>query len=191
MKLLSKTYFLAPCFLLVGFMLTACGGAREAIVGASAPPDEFAVVTRAPLSMPPDYGLRPPRAGAKRPQETSVLETAREKLLHNRTSRVMVSKDPVGSGAEAVILKKAGATNQDKGIRELIDREASIFASKDESFTDKIMFWHPRPKPGTIVDAKAEKKRLRNNAALGANPTTGRTPQITRQSRGFLEGVFK
>ncbi len=120
-----------------------------------------------------------------------MLETAREQLLHNRTSRVLVSKDPVGSGAEAVILKKAGATKQDKGIRELIDQEASIFASKDESFTDKIMFWQSRPKPGTIVDAKAEKKRLRNNAALGAAPTKGRTPQITRRSRGFLEGVFK
>ena len=40
--------------------LTACGLAG----GPSPGPDEFAVVTRAPLSLPPDYGLRPPRRGA-------------------------------------------------------------------------------------------------------------------------------
>jgi len=191
MKQLPKTLFLMFCFLASGLILTSCDSAREAIGAANNPPDEFAVVTRAPLSMPSDYGLRPPRAGAKRSQETSVLETARQKLLPNRTSRVMVSKKPVGSSVEAVILKKAGATNRAQGIRELIDQETSILASKDESFTDKIMFWRSPPQPGTVVDPKAEKKRLRNNAALGAMPTKGRTPQITRRSRGFLEGVFK
>lgn len=34
-------------------------------------PDEFTVVTRAPLSMPPDFSLRPPEPGVARPQETS------------------------------------------------------------------------------------------------------------------------
>ncbi|RYE94373.1 MAG: DUF3035 domain-containing protein [Oxalobacteraceae bacterium] len=34
-------------------------------------PDEFQVTTRAPLSMPPDFSLRPPRPGASRPQELS------------------------------------------------------------------------------------------------------------------------
>lgn len=191
MKQLSKTYFLTTSFFVAGLMLTACDGAREVIGAANTPPDEFAVVTRAPLSMPSDYGLRPPKAGAKRPQETTVLETARENLLRNRASRVMVPKEQSGSGAEAVILKKAGATNQAQGIRELIDKEASILASKDESITDKIMFWRSPAQPGTIVDAKSEKKRLRNNAALGAMSTKGRTPQVTRRSRGFLEGVLK
>ena len=31
-------------------------------------PDEFTVTTRAPLSMPPNYQLRPPRPGASRPR---------------------------------------------------------------------------------------------------------------------------
>ena len=42
-----------------------CEGVREAAGIAKKAPDEFAVVTRAPLSMPPDYGLRPPRPGAE------------------------------------------------------------------------------------------------------------------------------
>jgi hypothetical protein len=44
-------------------------------------PDEFGVVTRAPLSQPPDYALRPPRAGAKRPNEVSPRDEARDQLL--------------------------------------------------------------------------------------------------------------
>lgn len=44
-------------------------------------PDEFGVVSRAPLSQPPDYSLRPPRAGAKRPNEVTPRDDAKKKLL--------------------------------------------------------------------------------------------------------------
>jgi hypothetical protein len=39
-------------------------------------PDEFAVESRAPLTLPPDYNLRPPEPGAVRPQETSMASKA-------------------------------------------------------------------------------------------------------------------
>src|SRR6202451_4117878 len=44
-------------------------------------PDEYTVTTRAPLSMPPDYNLRPPRPGAPRPQEQSEREQAAAALV--------------------------------------------------------------------------------------------------------------
>src|ERR1700684_2507570 len=44
-------------------------------------PDEYTVTTRAPLSMPPDYNLRPPRPGAVRPQEQSERQQAQEALV--------------------------------------------------------------------------------------------------------------
>src|ERR1700748_1496245 len=44
-------------------------------------PDEFTVTTRAPLSMPPDYSLRPPRPGAARPMEQSERTQAEEALV--------------------------------------------------------------------------------------------------------------
>ena len=37
-------------------------------------PDEFGVVSRAPLSQPPDFALRPPRTGEKRPNEVTPRE---------------------------------------------------------------------------------------------------------------------
>ena len=40
-------------------------------------PDEFAVESRAPLVVPPDFDLRPPQPGAPRPQEKTAAEKAR------------------------------------------------------------------------------------------------------------------
>ena len=40
-------------------------------LGGKNPPDEFAITTKAPLVVPPDYALRPPKPGESRPQELS------------------------------------------------------------------------------------------------------------------------
>ena len=44
-------------------VLGGCGGFRDAVGLNKRAPDEFAVVSKAPLVIPPDYGLRPPRPG--------------------------------------------------------------------------------------------------------------------------------
>ncbi|MGH7063561.1 MAG: DUF3035 domain-containing protein, partial [Stellaceae bacterium] len=41
-------------------------------------PDEFAVESRAPLTIPPDFDLRPPEPGAARPQEKSTSQQAEQ-----------------------------------------------------------------------------------------------------------------
>jgi hypothetical protein len=46
------------------FVLVGCDSIREAAGITKEPPDEFAVVTKAPLVIPPDYNLRPPKPGA-------------------------------------------------------------------------------------------------------------------------------
>jgi hypothetical protein len=67
---------LAPAFLL----LAGCNDFRQAIGLDRVGPDEFAVESRAPLTIPPDYDLRPPQAGAARPQEVSAAEKARKAI---------------------------------------------------------------------------------------------------------------
>ncbi len=47
-------------------------------------PDEFRVVTKAPLVVPPDYALRPPAPGKPRPQELQPESVARNALLGQR-----------------------------------------------------------------------------------------------------------
>ncbi len=41
-------------------------------------PDEFAVESRAPLTVPPEFDLRPPQPGAPRPQEASSADQAKK-----------------------------------------------------------------------------------------------------------------
>ena len=57
--------------------LSACSEVRRTLGYEKQPPDEFQVVQRAPLSLPPDYKLRPPTPGAVRPQERDPRDPAR------------------------------------------------------------------------------------------------------------------
>jgi Protein of unknown function (DUF3035) len=57
--------------------LQGCSNLKRDIGLEPTMPDEFAVESRAPLTLPPDYSLRPPRPGAPRPQEKTAAQQAR------------------------------------------------------------------------------------------------------------------
>ena len=59
-------------------LLSGCSDLRRAIGMDRVGPDEFAVESRAPLTIPPDFELRPPQPGAPRPQEVTAAEKARK-----------------------------------------------------------------------------------------------------------------
>ena len=59
-------------------LLWGCTDLRRSIGLEKTSPDEFAVESRAPLTMPPDFELRPPQPGATRPQEKSSGQQARQ-----------------------------------------------------------------------------------------------------------------
>ena len=140
--------------------------------------------------MPPDFGLRPPRPGVERPQEVNVTDSARDLIVKSADPNASTRNVSTASLGETALLSKAGATNPNPNIRREINRESSILATENDSFTDRLIFWQARPEPGSIVDAEAERKRLRENAALGDAPTKGRTPKIIRKPKGWLEGIF-
>jgi hypothetical protein len=58
-------------------VLSGCGGMRAVLGMDQVGPDEFAVESRAPLLIPPDFNLRPPQPGATRPNEVTAAERAR------------------------------------------------------------------------------------------------------------------
>ena len=63
-------------------VLSGCGDFKQ-LIGLDQPmPDEFAVESRAPLTIPPDFNLRPPEPGASRPQEKSANQQA-EQIIEN------------------------------------------------------------------------------------------------------------
>ena len=47
--------------------LAGCQSTQKALGMSKVVPDEFRVVSKAPLAVPPDYALRPPAPGEPRP----------------------------------------------------------------------------------------------------------------------------
>lgn len=174
--------------------LGACADVRKAAGWDKAPPDEFRVQSRAPLSLPPDFGLRPPTPGAPRPQEGTPTDQARSAVTGSRAPARNTSPNAVqrstSSPAEQALLSRVGADRVDPTIRETVNREASQLADAERSFTDRLIFWRDPPPPGTVIDAEREQQRIRENQALGRSTTDGDTPIIRRRQRSLLEGLF-
>ena len=189
----SRTVLVLPVlFLALG--VGGCTETRRAVGWEKSPPDEFRIMTRAPLSMPPDYGLRPPTPGAPRPQEGSTTDQARSAVTGGRPGTRPGAAPAAGAGrpsaGEAALLEKAGADRADPAIRSTVDREAKAVADADRSFTDKLIFWREPEPAGTVIDAEREQQRLRENQALGRPANSGDTPIVRRRQRGLLEGLF-
>ena len=168
--------------------LGACEGIKDQLGFGKKAPDEFAVVTKAPLVMPPDFTLRPPRPGAEPTQEPPTRQLARDALV-GRGSSILADRN-LSSPGESALSSKAGATNADASIRDVINRETTQLVSKDKSFADALIFWRKPDPSGSVVDAEKEVQRLRENAAIGKTPTEGEVPVIKRKRKGLLEGIF-
>jgi len=158
-------------------------------------PDEFEVVTRAPLSLPPDFGLRTPQPGAERPQELTPRDQARRILLRNsdnKESTAMTAAVESGrfSPGEAALLARAGAVNVDPKIRQTINNESTALVDESKSFTQKLLFWQDPPEPGQTVDPDKESRRIREARAMGDPVNKGEVPVIERKEKGWLEGIF-
>jgi hypothetical protein len=192
---------LAPLVLLMlPVLLTGCETARDALGLNKKAPDEFAVVTKAPLVLPPEFGLRPPEPGAPRPQEVSARERA-QAALGGRSGEAAGQLGPVArtgntqnvqrSAGESVLLQQAKASNPDPDIRRKVNDEFTQLAERDRRLVDRLVFWQkPQEAAGTVIDPSREAQRLRENAAQGKAVTTGDVPTVKRRERGILEGIF-
>jgi len=86
-------------------MLSGCGGGGALHRNR---PDEFAVARQAPLVIPPDYALVPPKPGAGRPQDVGPAALALDALFGGPVQR---------SAGENAALQAAGADTAPAGIR--------------------------------------------------------------------------
>lgn len=178
------------CGLIGASLMTGCASSSRDILGLDrAVPDEFTVMTRAPLTLPPIYDLRPPEPGAERPQDKQVLNEARSALLGADLSQMPASDDLPSS--EAALLRKAGAENAPDDIRQKITFENTRLIENDKHVTDQLIFWKEKSDPtAVVIDAQKEDKRLKGNQALGRSVTEGDVPVIERRKKGFLEDLF-
>lgn len=178
-----------------------CSNLKETLGLSKQSPDEFKVVSRAPLSMPPDYNLRPPTPGAPRPQEGTPRDQAAAAVFQYSGTTGGVPNDaipPIGEGesetaqssGESALLQSAGGSGVDPNIRQLVDSETADDEANSKTLADSLVFWRDPEPYGTVIDPTAEQKRLQENAALGKPVTEGETPTIVRKKKGMLEGLF-
>lgn len=126
--------YVAVAAALVMLSTSGCAGLGKALGGGKNPPDEFAIATKAPLVVPPDYSLRPPKPGETRPQEVSVSDRAQQLVLGDAGSA------PPSVG-EQLLLQKSGALASNPSIRSILGAEGGGRADKDGSFANQLMFW--------------------------------------------------
>ena len=120
--------------LVAGASISGCTSIQRKL--APVTPDEFRVVARAPLVVPPDYALRPPAPGEPRPQELQPEGAARAAILGANAARQ-------ASAGEKLLIAKAGGDRADPLIKFVVDDEFGDLAYKDKSFADAVMFWRP------------------------------------------------
>ena len=164
--------------------LAGCDSASRALGVAKVTPDEFRVVTKAPLTLPPDYSLRPPAPGEPRPQELQPESAARLALTQQREGEVR-------SDGEKLFVARAGADKADPLIRYVVDDEFGNVAHKDKGFADWVMFWKkgqpsaPAPALGdpntpAPIDPAVEEQRLKSL-------TGGQTVVIARKGESKVK----
>lgn len=177
--------------LLLPILLAGCSNADQTLRSFGLtrdPPDEYTVTTRAPLSVPPDFALRPPQPGAARPQEQTTTNAAEDALVPQAALTAAPAASAADSPGQEAIIAAAGPTPP-ADIRRRVDQEAAKEASS-HALTDRLMFWKTPAPPGTVVDPQKEAQRLRNNAALGQSQTTGDTPIVQTPPKSLFNELF-
>lgn len=102
----------------VALMLSACGSSGVFNRGA---PDEFAISRQAPLVVPPDFNLTPPKPGAPRPLAADSQQQALEALF-GPGQRVAPP-----SSSEQNLLDRSGAERSDPTARSTVgDLETNV-----------------------------------------------------------------
>ncbi|MES1989386.1 MAG: DUF3035 domain-containing protein [Pseudomonadota bacterium] len=153
-------------------------------------PDEFAIVTKAPLVFPPDFSLRPPQPGVARPQEANFEPNI---VAQNAlTGGALVSDEAAGTAGEVALLEKTGGAQANPQIRQVVNNDTRALVEKDQSFTDEILFWQKGAdnSDARTVDAGAERRRIEQNEAQGKPVTTGETPTVAPEKEGFFSGLW-
>ena len=156
-------------------ILTGCASASRTLGLTKDAPNEFNILTNAPLIVPPEYNLRPPAPGESSLDDNYSERAAREALMGN-----VDAAEP--SEGELILLTRAGAGRADQEIRLKIDGQNSV-ERKTDSLANRILFWRDgqqfdaegNPVP---LDAASEQQRLDslNRATGGGEVTVTRRP---------------
>jgi hypothetical protein len=164
-------------------------------------PDEFAVVSRAPLILPPDYGLRPPSPGESRPGVDTPAERARASLVGPATppaagadqevlAAAFDEASPVENAGEQALVAQLTTGPTDPDIRRKIAEENVQLAQVEQELFTRLLLWRDPQALATTIDPAAETQRLRANRIEGRPLSEGESPVIVQRRKSVLQGFL-
>jgi hypothetical protein len=120
--------------------LSGCESLRESAGLTKKSPDEFAVTTKAPLVIPPDFNLHPPAPGAAPTNSTDATTTAQAALFSGGdTATVAANLQGDYSPGERMLLASAGVQNNDPAIRQQLQSDRPSMQGADADFTARLL----------------------------------------------------
>jgi hypothetical protein len=165
-------------------------------------PDEFRVVSRPPLSVPPQFNLRPPSATDTAPGQVAASAQAESLVTGNANGSLKADTAllPVASGkqgskpsigaADSQFLSRAGAGQADPHVRESLVEERYSRMEQQENTPWWDVLGLTGDKKDPMVDAKKEAERIQKNEDAGKAVTEGTTPEIKGRDTGLLGKIF-
>lgn len=158
---------------------SGCSTMQAALGSTKTAPDEFRVITSAPLTLPPDYSLRPPRPGDPRPQELDPTAEAHAALFGQDTGQD-------ASVGERALVSGAGADAVDPTVRDQVDFEGAGIVHRDEDFADRVIGFQGAAADAAVAagDPAAEERRVAEQESI-RRATGGGAVTIERRESGF------
>ena len=201
LSIICSVSCLAVLALLVG---CSGGGSLGTIVGVERKtPDEFAVVRRAPLTLPPDFSLRPPDPRGQRQQDLQTRDSAQDAVfgtsqastpdqsLQDQTSGSgLAASNQAASAGEQRLLELAGSEGDNSStIRALIEQENAALAVLDEGLLENLIFWRQNTQgpEAAVIDPQEEARRVQESQVLGQEISDDPAPIIRRDGGAFFD----
>ena len=148
--------------------LAGCSDFKQAIGSEKSVPDEFEVVVRPPLSLPPGFGDRPTADSVKE----EVVVTTQSISAQGQASTLLETRTANIQGYDELF----NFASVPDDIRAAVDAETAGIRFERRLPIDIV--FGGLPNVGPILDQMAEDQRLRANRLQGRVPTDGGTPAI-------------
>jgi hypothetical protein len=178
MRALIKIYFIPIAII---FLLYGCSGVKEKVGLIKKAPDEFQVYENEPLSVPPNFELRPPIEGVIESDEGD-----NKKIIFSNDDKT----DEKLTLSDEILLITAGKKEIKENIRKIINDENHI-ETLDKSIIDKILDFEPifelkDNKQTGEIDPVKEKERIEKLQKEG-NIIKGNNDAIIMEKEGSLD----
>ena len=158
-KPLGRRMAIVSVALVAALAVQGCGQLRKLAGVDKNPPDEFKIVNKPPLVMPPEFNLRPPKAGTASPQDLVPTAQAISALFPGRTTL-----PPPASQSEQALLQAAGSAGASSNVRSTAGDSGTLVVEKGDLIKDILTTGERENSPdGSSVDRVSSEPLKKDN----------------------------